>query len=271
MRVSVIIPTFNRRALLERTLPTVLDQTFPAGEYEVIVVVDGSTDGTAEALRSLSSPVRFRVLEQFNRGQAAARNAGLSVATGDLVLFLDDDLFCERDLIAEHVAARSGADDLVFGPVLVSPESRRTLATEWMRVSVRDWLFRLSRAGVSLPTDAMVLANSSMNRDVLVGIGGFDEQFVRAHEDRELGLRLWRAGVRFQFCKKAVTYQLYTKSTDELVLQDAPLYGANEVLLCRKHPEFRGHSQLTGFTHGTWPRRKARELSVRLPRSSASC
>jgi len=264
MRVSVIVPTFNRRTLILQTLPTVLDQTFPANDYEVIIVVDGSTDGTAEALKHIVSPVRIRVLEQDNRGQAAANNAGLRVATGELVLFLDDDLFCERTLIAEHFAAHGGGDYLVFGPVLVEPRSPETLATRWMRSNTQDWLFRLERDGVRWPADATVIANSSMRRDSLIATGGFDEHFLRAL-DTELGLRLWKNGVRFKFCPMAVTRQFYAKSTDDLTLRDAPLYGVNEDLLCRKHPEFRRYSQLAGFTRGTWSKRKARELCVRFP------
>ena len=150
MKLSVIIPTFNRRALIEQTLPTVLDQTYPADEYEVIVVVDGSTDGTAVALRRMSSPVRLIVIEHDNRGQAAARNAGLRAASGELVLFLDDDLYCERTLIAEHVSAHEGGDCLVFGPVLVAPQSPDTLATKWLRLATENWLSQLEREGLRL-------------------------------------------------------------------------------------------------------------------------
>jgi glycosyltransferase involved in cell wall biosynthesis/peptidoglycan/xylan/chitin deacetylase (PgdA/CDA1 family) len=264
MRVSVIIPTFNRRAVLERTLPTVLDQTFPPDQYEVIVVVDGSTDGTLAALRSMISRVRLRVLEQNNRGQAAARNAGLLVAEGELVLFLDDDIFCAHTLVAEHVAAHISRDYLVFGPVLVASQSPETLATKWVRSCTDNWLARMSREGVGWPIDYNVDANCSVRRDVLLAIGGFDERFFRVRENIELGLRLWDAGVRFQFCKMAVTYQLYSKSTDELVLHDAPLYGENEVLLCRKHPQYRRHSAIANYARGPWLKRKIRNCCVHL-------
>src|SRR6266568_4700806 len=102
MRISVIVATYNRCKLLARTLPALLTQQFPEEEYEVIVVVDGSTDGTLEYLRGLGSYRNLRVLEQANRGQAAAINAGLSAARGEIVLFLDDDIECGPTLIAEH-------------------------------------------------------------------------------------------------------------------------------------------------------------------------
>ena len=233
MKLSVIIPTYNRRAVIEQTLPTVLDQTFPASEYEVIVVVDGSTDDTAAALRQISSPVRLVVIEQDNHGQAAANNTGLKVATGELVLLLDDDLFCERTLIAEHFVAHTDCDSLVFGPILVAPQSPKTLATKWLRSITDAWLFRLEREGVRWPDDAVMMANSSIRRDTIVAMGGFDDSFFRALEDVELGRRLWKTGLRFRFCPAAVTHQLFVKSADELVLHDAIQYGINEVLLCR--------------------------------------
>ena len=117
---------------------------------------------------------------------------------------------------------------------------------------------------MSWPDDASVSANSSMRRDVLVKAGGFDERLDRAF-DFELGLRLWKSGVRFRFCPSAITHEVCVKTTDDLALRDARLYGVSEDLLCRKHPEMRRHSQSGNFTMGTWPKRKARELCVRYP------
>ena len=262
MKFSVIIPTFNRRELILQTLPTVLDQTLSADDYEVIIVVDGSTDGTAEALKQIASSVQIRILEQDNRGQAAAMNAGLSVAKGELVLFVDDDHFCERTLLAEHAAAHSDYDCLVFGTVLVDSRSPDTLATKWMHANTQNWIAHLKRDGLCWPADAAVMPNSSMRRGNLETIGGFDER-LRRPLDKELGLRLWKAGLLFRYCSTAITYQVYDKSTDYLALHESPLHGANEDLICRNHPEFRQFSQFADFTKGTWFRRKVRELCVR--------
>jgi hypothetical protein len=85
--VSVVIPTFQRRELVARALESVRAQTFR--DYEVIVVDDGSTDGTDEAIARLGMNVRY--MHQENQGLSAARNAGIAVANGDLVAFLDSD------------------------------------------------------------------------------------------------------------------------------------------------------------------------------------
>src|SRR5688572_3937260 len=87
MRFSVIIPTHNRMAFLPATLATVFAQRFT--DYEVLVADDGSTDGTAEYLRSLGG--RVTVFTQANRGPGAARNLALRHASGQYVTFLDSD------------------------------------------------------------------------------------------------------------------------------------------------------------------------------------
>ena len=131
-KVSVVIPTFNRRDVLACTLPSVLVQDFPPEEYELVVVVDGSTDDTAAMLRDLEPACALQIIEQPNRGQAVAMNAGLAAARGELILFLDDDILCERTLLAQHVAAHGDREPRVaFGPVLIAPESPPHLAADW--------------------------------------------------------------------------------------------------------------------------------------------
>ena len=108
MRVSVIIPTYNRAALLAHTLAAILAQTRPA--EEIIVVDDGSTDPTAELLAAFPPPVRG--LRIANSGDLAARNAGLAAATGDLVAFCDSDDLWRPEFLAEMLYLWEIAPDL---------------------------------------------------------------------------------------------------------------------------------------------------------------
>lgn len=125
-KISVVIPTYNRKSALARTLNSIFSQKFEPNEFEVIVVVDGSTDGTAELLRELKPPCAFRVIEQPNRGQAAARNEGWRSAVGQTILFLDDDMLCNPLLLSQHLDAhRNSKSVVVFGPVPIAPESPR--------------------------------------------------------------------------------------------------------------------------------------------------
>jgi GT2 family glycosyltransferase/peptidoglycan/xylan/chitin deacetylase (PgdA/CDA1 family) len=265
----VVIATYNRGELLARTLPTVLGQDFPSDDFEVIVVVDGSTDGTAEHLRALRSPCLLRVIEQSNRGQAAALNVGLGAARGHLALFLDDDTVCDSRLIREHLAAhRNGFPAVVLGPVRVAPESPQTLATDWLRTWSEDDSFQLTpRMEPRWPCVSVGRPNTSAPRSALLACGGFDEALTGARDDLDLGFRLWKSGLRFRYQRTAMAQQIYVKSVRDLILKDAVRCGRNEFLLCGKHPEYRPHSALARLSEGNFAKRLAREIAARLPLS----
>ncbi len=264
-QLSVVIPTHDRCTLLCRVLPTVFQQSCSPDAYEVIVVVDGSTDGTVEMLRQFHPSCKFQFLEQPNWGQASARNVGVKSATGGVVLLLDDDLLCEPTLVAEHIGAhRSNANQIVFGPVNVAPESPRTLATRRINLEAAAWVERLGREGPTLPFDAVVGANSSMRRTTFLDLGGFDDKFFRAREDVELGLRCWLAGVAFRFHGAAVTYQIYVKNSRDIVMGDGIAYGQKEVVLYRKHGCARRYSEFAHFATDGVAKRLIRELASRL-------
>jgi GT2 family glycosyltransferase len=112
-RVSVIIPNYNRANLVGQTIQSMEQQSLPP--HEIIVVDDGSTDGSVAFLRSLGD--RIVLIEQANAGPGAARNAGLARATGDYIQFFDSDDLCTPDKIERQVAAleKSGAD-IAYGP-----------------------------------------------------------------------------------------------------------------------------------------------------------
>ena len=91
-QLSVVIPTYQRRDSLLRTLASLRSQTLPADAYEVIAAIDGSTDGTAEAVRGFPAPYALAALAGPNRGRAGACNSGIRAAAGTIVVLLDDDI-----------------------------------------------------------------------------------------------------------------------------------------------------------------------------------
>jgi peptidoglycan/xylan/chitin deacetylase (PgdA/CDA1 family) len=267
MKISVIIPTFNRRDLLARTLPTVLAQDFPAEDYEAVVIVDGSTDGTVEFLRGLHAEARLRILEQGRRGPAAARNAGLEAAQGEWVLFLDDDILCGPELLKQHLAAHAGGGDalIVHGPIFVAPESPDSLIAESTRLWYEGYYGRVkTEHGLRLPAETYLVGNSSARRSALLDCGGFDER-IPSKEDSELGIRLWKMGVRFRYIPEAVTYEIFVKSSRDYLRKDGRMCGRAEVYLCRKHPDYRGCSDLAGLGGGTPSKRFLRQVALRAP------
>jgi Glycosyl transferase family 2 len=180
--VSVILPTYQRRELVQRAVASVLAQSYR--DFELIVVDDGSTDGTGEALAALGDAIRYTW--QPNRGPAAARNAGLRLARGSIVAFLDSD---DRWL-PDHLAVMT--ETLARNPaaVLVStcPRFRiggRELPRNACLVDHRDSLIGAESAGWPSCTAART-------EDVRA-VGGFNEA-LRAAEDSDLFVRLARRG-----------------------------------------------------------------------------
>jgi glycosyltransferase involved in cell wall biosynthesis len=114
MEASVVIPTYNKAAYLELTLESLWHQSCATSQYEVIVVDDGSSDTTSAVLECFRERGwHFQAIKQAQAGRSVARNVGILAATGRIVLFLDDDCLCDRELVATHIARHAGADNKV--------------------------------------------------------------------------------------------------------------------------------------------------------------
>ena len=237
MDISIVVPTYNRSQIVRRSLETIFSQDFPSSGFEVIVVVDGSKDDTAEALKQLRPACRFRVIEQENRGLAGARNTGFRASESDLVLFLDDDMRSDPGLVAAHLKAhRQSGPVVVFGALFLSPDSKANLASECFRREIGAFHLRhAENPRIEWKITDCVFSNSSIPREMLAEAGGFDERF-RMREDLDLGIRLMERGVRMEYARDAIAYQYYDKTAADLLV-DAQRFGAADALLARKHPE----------------------------------
>jgi hypothetical protein len=187
MRYSVIIPTRDRQALLARTLESVFAQTLQPAE--IIVVDDGSSDGTVEFLASLGS--RIRPVQQRHRGPGAARNAGAAAASGDYLVFLDsDDLWLPWSLSAfAEAVERYARPALVCGCF-------RQFADEDELADCRDVPVEGEAFADYLsvwPRQPIVGASMmAVRRDEFLRVGGFAEAPVNL-EDHDLSLKLGTA------------------------------------------------------------------------------
>jgi len=196
--VSVVIPTYNRRARLGRVLDGLAGQSVELDRFEVVVVDDGSSDHTAEWLRSKHFGFSLRLIEQANQGPAAARNAGVAAAQGELVLFLDDDVVPGPHLVSEHLKMHAAeADIVVIGPMASLPSYSQPWVA-WEQAKLEAQYQAMIRGDYAPTFRQFWTGNASLAKSQFEAAGGFDRSFPRG-EDVELGQRLSARGVGFRF------------------------------------------------------------------------
>jgi GT2 family glycosyltransferase len=229
-QISVIIPTYNRLDRLKRVLEALERQSYPFDQYEVIVVSDGSTDGTFQYLNELKTPLHLRAVQQTNLGAAAARNLGFRMARAELILFLDDDVVPTAQWIAEHVQAHTnhGPGCVVVGPMLTPPDSSLSPWVQWEQDKLEEQYEAMLSGRWEAGPRQFYTGNTSLERRYLLESGGFDPQFRRA-EDVELAYRLMNWGLIFVFNPQAVGFH-YAERTFDSWLRTPYAYGRNDVI-----------------------------------------
>ena len=253
MLVSVVVPTYQGCDSIGRTLDALARQTISPAEYEVIVSIDGSTDGTRELLTTMSVPYELHVLDQAkNGGRATACNRGIRQASGEIVVILDDDMEPVPELLARH--ARRHADRSrrgVIGAVPVACDPLSPAAVRYIGTKFDRHLRKLASPGVRIHCRDFYSGNFSVRRDVLLEAGLFDESFtVYGNEDVELGLRLANQGVELVYAPEAIAKQHYDKSLAGLAA-DEYAKGRSAVLLATKHPECFPFLKLATYRNGS--------------------
>lgn len=269
--VSIVVPTHQRRDSLLRLCDALSRQTAPASVFELVVSIDGSTDGTHEAVASRVSAYRTRVLSQVNRGRASAINAGVAAATGELIVLLDDDMEPSPGFVEAHRLAHAGDDRLgVMGAVPISIEAESSAASRYVAARFNQHLRNLHRPGYRLQLTDFFSGNFSIRRALLQEVGGFDEDFrLYGNEDLELSHRLADAGVRLQFDAMALARQHNDKEFAALA-RDSVAEGRTAVLFAEKHPDVFDHLKLGTFHHGPRSLRLIRNTLLALGQRWAS-
>jgi GT2 family glycosyltransferase/peptidoglycan/xylan/chitin deacetylase (PgdA/CDA1 family) len=237
-RFSVVIPTFQRRELVLRHVRAFERQQLR--DFEAIVVDDGSGDGTAEGLRALEPGFPLTVIEQPNRGAAAARDVGARAAKGELLLFLDDDMEADPALLVELDRSHREGADVVMGHLPLDPSSPRNLLSWGVGFWAESRRERLSAPGAEIGIADLLTGQMSISRAAYEAVGGFDASFTReglfGGEDLDLGYRLLKAGYRIVFNPAALSYQYYDVDP-AAYLKRARETGRSDQELVAKHPE----------------------------------
>jgi len=264
--LSVIVITRNRRELLRTCLESLGRQTAPVEAYEVVVVVDGSNDGTSEMLAELAPPFRLSVLFQPQAGPSSARNAGARRAVGRILLFIDDDEEASSTHLAAHLEAhltrdRVAAVGVIEGRLPTNPDRLMSLRAE----AAQSYY---EQVGARLVTYLdCYTGNCSVLRSTFHEVGGFAGD-LRREEDTEFAYRLQQAGVEFVFLPDAVVTQYLTHGWKQ-ILANAELGGRIEVELYRRHPAMITEMELGGhYSRGrsrSWFALRAVLLAMHVP------
>ncbi|NJN03992.1 MAG: glycosyltransferase [Leptolyngbyaceae cyanobacterium RM1_1_2] len=237
MFFSVVIPTYNRRPILEKCLRAMEHQVLAAQsivtDYEIVVVDDGSTDGTVEWLQKNSADFpHVRLFEQSHMGPAAARNLGVEKARGDHIVFIDSDLIVLAGFLQAHAdALKQGKQEdgdrvFTYGTVINTCNFEQPTAEPF---KITDY----SRA-------YFATGNVAIARKWLEQAGLFDTRFqLYGWEDLELGVRLKQLGLKLISCPAAVGYHWHPPFSLEQIpsLIDREIQrGRMGVLFYQKHP-----------------------------------
>jgi glycosyltransferase involved in cell wall biosynthesis len=254
MKLSVVLTTYNRIDVLPRAINSVLTQQDV--ELELIVVNDGSTDGTASFLNGISDP-RVTVVNQENSGLGAARNAGIARVSGEWVSFLDDDdmglprwLRGLQDLIDESTG------------IVCCAAEYRTREGAYVSTIVPDSMGPLYEH----QTGSRIAGTFAARSDLLRSVGGYEERMTCSHQS-ELLMRLippmLAQGLRMRSTDEVFVICESRPATDRPMSSPAALYNGTRVLLEKhrdkisRHPRnFAVYNGIVGVSAarlGRWP------------------
>lgn len=222
MIITVVIPSYNRKNILVQCLNALFEQTYPKKDFEIILIDDGSTDGTDVIVNKIKekSPIKLKYFKQKNKGPAAARNIGIQNASGKVVLFIGDDIIASPTLLEEHSKWHRQYQEenvAVLGYVTWSHLLSITPFMHWLEESGVQFYYTSIKDNVEVdPQNYFYTSNISVKKDFLVDNGFFDEIFrYAAYEDIELGGRLKKKGLILKYNKNAIVYHDHYTSIDD--------------------------------------------------------
>jgi len=204
MTVSIIVSTYNGAKKLPEMLASLQKQSF--SDFELLIVVDGSTDETMKILKGWENTFHdFKIIYQQNKGRAAVRNTGAKNAKGALLLFFDDDLIANEHCVKDHIEyqRKTNFENIFVGEIIDQPvetddnqefiKYKKYVAKEWHRT-----MYRKDRQINEHTFDGdyyMAGANFSITKNIFNKMGGLDESLNRA-EDFEFAIRAKLAGIK---------------------------------------------------------------------------
>jgi GT2 family glycosyltransferase len=253
--LSVVMPTHQRRHLLVEVLPPLLEDPSVS---EIVVVVDGSQDGSVELLESMARqhPTILPVVRKVAGGNQVAMAEGLSRATGDVVLFLDDDVRAGSRLGEHHLAHHRSREKLVVLGYMPIAKSQTRVPGEFatpLYAEEYEGCCRLYEADPSTILRSLWWGNVSIRRADLLAVGlNAPDYEATYHQDQDLGLRLLEAGFTATFDRSLVATHLHQRSLPSFI-RDATAQGRGRVLVYERHKAMMGELTPAAFEDGLGP------------------
>lgn len=212
MNISVIIPTYNRPDNLKECLACLKTQTLDRKLYEIIVIDDGSSAELGRLIdQSLGdSGIKYTLIKQINSGPAEARNKGILVATGEVVLFIGDDIMVSDNYLCEHYnfhLKNPGVDMALLGFTTWSKDIKISDFMIWLEASGIQFGYNDLKPNQTVSYNYFYTSNLSLKRQFMLANGLFNNSFHHAaFEDLEIGYRLINSGLKLRYNPQAIAH-----------------------------------------------------------------
>lgn len=241
--ISIILATYNRADTLKKTLTRLLNQR--GGDFEIIVVDDGSTDHTEEMVKKLQTP-RSKLpapnyIFQKNAGQAVARNRGVTEARGEILIFIDDDIWVQSGWLKAHIdfhQKHPEKEAIAVGQITWSPEAKNNRFMRWLASTGLMPNYDGVKNGDQLDHRRFYTGNISLKRSWF-DTHQFSEKFrAYGYEDSLLGHQLVQSGAKIYYNQKAlVHHHSFFQVSDYLPFRMRQI-GNSARIFNHHHPEF---------------------------------
>ena len=197
---SIIVPAYNAEGTIESCLSALENQPIPKEDYEIIVVDDGSIDGTANVLKNYA----VKYIKQENKGPATARNRGVEDAKGEIILFTDSDCVPDINWVSEMIKPFKDVDVVAVKGAYRTRQ--KSIVARFSQLEFEERFEMLKKAGY---IDMVDTYSAGFRKEIFRKMGGFDTSFpVANNEDTELSYRMSNLGFKMVFNPNAVVYHL---------------------------------------------------------------
>lgn len=220
--VSVVVATYNAKALLKNALTALINENFDKNKYEIIVVDDGSKDGTAIFLKNfVKDKPNIHYIQQTNKGVSDARNAGIKIAKGELIAFTDSDCLVDKNWLKEIVKPFEDEEIIgVCGKIISEPKKFNPFAHYVIDEYATEF----------------ISCNEAYRKEILDKLNGFDTVFKYGFDDTDLFIRAAKLGKLVGNKDAVVCHRALQWSFVKLVKR-AKIEFTGQVRFCKKYPD----------------------------------